>query len=95
MITAALTLAYLVWVNIIAFYGGFWVYPVFKVTLHCDREKQTGIILMKKVDLMLPQVLSAVQRALFMAACSVGGGAPTYFPFHFLFDLQKILVYVL
>ena len=35
-ITAALTLAYLVWVNVIAFYGGFWVYPVFKVTLHCD-----------------------------------------------------------
>ena len=33
-ITAALTLAYLVWVNVIAFYGGFWVYPVFKVTFH-------------------------------------------------------------
>ena len=35
MITATLTLAYLVWVNVIAFYGGFWVYPVFKVTFHC------------------------------------------------------------
>jgi len=48
-ITAALTLAYLVWVNVIAFYGGFWVYPVFKV-------------------------LSPLQRALFMAVCSMGGG---------------------
>ena len=32
-ITAALTLAYLVWVNIIAYYGGFWVYPVMKVAV--------------------------------------------------------------
>ena len=30
-ITAALTLAYLIWINVIAYYGGFWVYPVFKV----------------------------------------------------------------
>ena len=30
-ITAALTLAYLLWINVIAYYGGFWVYPVFKV----------------------------------------------------------------
>ena len=33
-ITAALTLAYLVWVNIIAYDGGFWVYPVMKVAVN-------------------------------------------------------------
>ena len=30
-ITAGLTLAYLVWINVIFYLGGFWVYPVFKV----------------------------------------------------------------
>merc|ERR1719167_544492 len=28
---ALLTLAYLVWVHVVYYYGGFWVYPVFKV----------------------------------------------------------------
>jgi uncharacterized membrane protein (DUF485 family) len=28
--TAAFLCAYLVWVFIIAFYGGFWVYPILK-----------------------------------------------------------------
>jgi len=30
-ITATLCMAYLAWVNIIYYYGGFWVYPVFSV----------------------------------------------------------------
>ena len=30
-ITALICIAYLVWINIIYYYGGFWVYPVFKV----------------------------------------------------------------
>ena len=30
-ITAGLTLAYLIWVNVIFYFGGFWVYPVFRV----------------------------------------------------------------
>jgi hypothetical protein len=32
-ITALLTLAYLVWINVIFYYGGFWVYPIFKVRI--------------------------------------------------------------
>merc|ERR1712012_17089 len=42
-ITAALTLAYLVWVNIIAYYGGFWVYPVMKVLSPMQRALFMGI----------------------------------------------------
>jgi len=30
-ITALLTLAYLLWINVIFYVGGFWVYPVFQV----------------------------------------------------------------
>merc|ERR1712059_39683 len=31
LITAAITLAYLIWINVVFYMGGFWVYPVFKV----------------------------------------------------------------
>jgi len=36
-ITASLTFAYLVWINIIYYYGGFWVYPVFQVLTEAQR----------------------------------------------------------
>ena len=36
-ITATLCMAYLAWVNIIYFYGGFWVYPVFSVLTPVQR----------------------------------------------------------
>ena len=30
-ITALLTFAYLAWINVVFYLGGFWVYPIFKV----------------------------------------------------------------
>lgn len=36
-ITAGLTFAYLVWINVIYYYGGFWVYPVFQVLTEAQR----------------------------------------------------------
>jgi hypothetical protein len=34
-ITALLTFAYLTWIHVVFYLGGFWIYPVFKVFLGC------------------------------------------------------------